>query len=133
MGRHAFVSDSSPNPPARYSSPYPGLFGRFWAGPKRGAIFPDNAGKIDRAHLPDRFVDLWGIYEFERPGDIFGLRIAAVCAPGRPIVICIDNSSASIGLVLGGCNTRLGRLPTSVFLDDRRPIFVAELDRASPT
>ena len=83
-----------------------------------GAVtFFDDCAKMEHAHahLPGWLLELGGIYEFGITGAIFGLLLASVFTPGRPIVICIDNTSASSGLVRGNCNAALCRDPTSIF------------------
>ena len=78
-------------------------------------VFFDSSSRFARTHLQGWFAAVANIYEFELPGAIFGLTIAALCSPGRPCLICIDNSAASRGLVRGNCDSRWGRVLTSVF------------------
>ena len=75
----------------------------------------DNTVKVAHTHLPGWFVESNAIYEFELAGAIFGLTMANVLTPGRPILLCIDNDAASSTLVRGNSEKPLGRALASVF------------------
>ena len=94
------------------------------------AVFFDSSPRFAQTHLPGWRTAVANIYEFELAGAIFGLTIASFCSPGRPFLICIDNSSASCGLVRGNCDSRRGRFVASVFWVSRGAMFIPRVDRA---
>ena len=79
------------------------------------AAFYDTSSRISHTHLPGWLTEIGEIYDFEMTGAILGLALANVVAPGRPIVIYIDNTAAASTIVRGNCKTAIGRAPTSVF------------------
>ena len=78
------------------------------------AIFDDTA-KVAHAHLPEWFAEPNSIYEFELAGAVFGIIMANVLTPGRPILLCIDNDAASGTLVRCNSEKPIARTLTSIF------------------
>ena len=71
------------------------------------------------------------ILEYELAGSIFGLTMTDVLTPGRPIILCVDNSAAASTHVRWGWPTALGATPSSNLLDGRdsfpSPIWIEEV------
>ena len=78
-------------------------------------IFFDGSRKIMHTHLPERFHDEFGIFEFELAGMILAITVASLLKPGHPVLMCGDNNSAIAALVRGNCDTTIGRMLTAVF------------------
>ena len=78
-------------------------------------VFCDGSAKACHTHLPPRFPQENGIYEFEICDMIYGLLISSPLKPGRPILLCGDNSGAVAALVRGNCATKSGKRPAAVF------------------
>ena len=55
------------------------------------------------------------IYDFEMAASLFGMSLAAVMCPGRPVILCCDNRGATQTLVRGYCKTVTGRKLCSSF------------------
>ena len=77
--------------------------------------FYDDTSKMAHTHLPQWLVGSGEIFEFEMAGALFGLAFACLLTPGRPIVLCIDNTAASSALIRGNCSTPSGREFASAF------------------
>ena len=78
-------------------------------------IFSGGTAKSMHTHLPEWFVSKHGIYEFEISAMIYALVIASLLKPGRPLLLCGDNSGACAALVRGNCTTAAGKTLTAIF------------------
>ena len=50
------------------------------------------------------------IYDFEMTASLFGMALAAELRPGRPVILCCDNTAASQTPVRGSCKTDTARM-----------------------
>ena len=50
------------------------------------------------------------VYDFEMTASLFGVSLAAVLCPGRPVILRCDNMAESQTLVRGPCKTSTGRM-----------------------
>ena len=78
-------------------------------------IFCEGSSKSMHTHLPGWFVEESGIYEFEIAAMIYALLAASLLMPGRPLLLCGDNSGAVAAIVRGNCTTKAGKMLTAVF------------------
>ena len=56
-----------------------------------------------------------GISEYELVACLLGLILAALYAPGRPVLLCCDNMGARGAVVRGSCATPIGRMLSAAF------------------
>ena len=79
------------------------------------AALRDNAERFAHTHLAGRLTKIAGIYEFELPGDISRLLIAAILTPGEPLLLRVANSAAVATIARGNGATTRGRALAAVF------------------
>ena len=86
------------------------------AGHLGAVLFVDGERRDVHTHVPQWFMDAGaGIFELELLAELMGLTLACEVAPGRPVLLCCDNSGASATVVRGACKTALGGMAASVF------------------
>ena len=87
-----------------------------------------NAGNT---HLPSWIAKLAVIYEFELAIAIYAVHAASLLWPGRPILLCADNSAAASTLLRRNCTPPFGGSLASVFWTAaaayRVPVWVEEV------
>ena len=80
------------------------------------AIVIDGTRYYHLTHVPAWFLRAKvGIFELELAACVFGLVLASLYAPGRPVLLCCDNMGSRGAVVRGSCATVIGRMVASVF------------------
>lgn len=99
------------------------------AGHISAVVILDGVRHTAHTHAPEWFMRCGAsILELELLAELLGLMLACELAPGRPVLLCCDNSGAAATVVRGSCLTVIGRMIVSVFWATseryRRPVWV---------
>ena len=79
-------------------------------------LIVDGLRDTAHTHVPEWFMCAGaGIFELELLAEILGLMLECEIAPGRPLLLCFDNSGAAATVVRGSRRTVLGKVIASVF------------------
>lgn len=79
-------------------------------------LFVDGVRHTVHTRAPEWFMSVGaGIFELELLAELLGLMLACEIVPGRPGLLCCDNTGAAATVVRGTCRTVLGGIIGAVF------------------